>query len=187
SPLVESGIPHGSFLVAVVVDGAVSPWPAGRRKRPVPIRPWRLTRSPRCGPVAPWRAVEVTPMVISMPHPGSAGAAGVIPRSARSAGVVRPGSAGSTGVVRPGSAGSAWTAGSARTAGRLWRRPAVATGGRRTVAACRALVRPAWVGECRTGARAQRCRAESAGYGCPPDQLLQCHGPHLSTRERLDT
>ncbi len=87
APLVESVIPHGGFLVAVVVDGAVPPLPAGRRERPVPSWPRWLTASPGCGSIAPRGVVEVAALRIPMPTAGCARAAGsagaVVARSAR--------------------------------------------------------------------------------------------------------
>src|ERR1700731_1139037 len=99
--LVEPGIPEGCFVVAVVVNGTVPPWPAGGRKRPVPGGPWRLPRSPGRGPVSPRRTAEVAALRIAAP------------RTARSTGATR--AAGSPRVVVPR---SAWAARSARVIGR---------------------------------------------------------------------
>ena len=124
APLVEPGIPEGCFVVAVVVNGTVPPWPAGWRKRPVPGRPWRLTRSPGRGPVSPRRTAEVAALRIAAPRTarstGATRAAGsprvVVPRSAwaaRSARVIGPGSAWTarpTGPARVIGRGATWTA-----------------------------------------------------------------------------
>ncbi len=173
APLVESVIPHGGFLVAVVVDGAVPPLPAGRRERPVPSWPRWLTASPGCGSIAPRGVVEVAALRIPMPTAGCARAAGsagaVVARSAGSAGAVVARSAGSAGAVV---ARSARVARSAGISGRVWR----AMTARRSRRWSRS-------GAGRTGAHTQRRRAKSTGDRDPAEKLLQFHGPHLSARE----
>jgi hypothetical protein len=180
APLVEPGIPDGCFVVPVVVNGAVSPWPTGWRKRPVPRRTWRLTPSPRRGPVSPRGTVEVAALRIAAPgaarstratgsarmvEPGSAWAT----RSARVIGRRSAWPTGTAGTARViGSTGASGSAGSARIIGSgraviPGRRRAVITGSRR---------RRSRSGECRTGTHAQCCSTKSARDGSPRNELL---------------
>jgi hypothetical protein len=53
APAVEARVPDRSLVVTPVVDGAVVPVPAGRRKRAIPVEPRRRSPAPRCGPTAP--------------------------------------------------------------------------------------------------------------------------------------
>lgn len=156
APLIESGVPHGSLLVAPVVDRAISPVPAGRRERPVPIGPRRLAGAPWRGSVTPRRTAEVATLGISVPW-----AAGMI-GSTRTTGPARR-SAWVTGTAR--AAGATWTAGSARITGCVRRMDSSRS--RPAMIACRTRRWPSRSGVGRTGAHTQRGSAQSAGDGYP--------------------
>ena len=157
APLVESGIPHGSLLVAPVVDRPISPMPTRRGERPVPVGSRRLAGSPRCRPVTPRGPAEVTTLRISVP---------------RAAGTAR-----STGTA--GSTGSAWMIGPTRSA-----HPARMTGSARpagpTLGSARS-ARPAratWAARAAGSARITGCvrrmDASRSGPtdGCRPAQAV---------------
>lgn len=123
TPLIEAGIPHGSLLIAPVIDRAVSPVRTGRGERPVPRGSRRRTGSPGPRPVAPWGPMEVAALGISVPRAtGSTGAARPTRSALRSAWVVGPArAAGAAWVVGPARAtGPAGTIGTARMAGATW-------------------------------------------------------------------
>lgn len=197
APLVEAGIPDGRLVVAVVVNGAIPPRPAGRRQGPVPRRPRWLTPAPGCGPVPPRRAVEVAAVRIAAP--GAARSARST-RATRATGVIEAGTARATRSARvigrrstrpTGAAGSARVtgstratgttraAGAARAPGSAWivrsgravirrGRAAVVTRGTRRLSRC---------GEGRTGAHAQGGGAKSADDRSPRNELLEFHSP----------
>jgi hypothetical protein len=167
APLVEPGVPHRVFVVAVVVDRATAPASARGRKRSAPVGMWRLAGAPGCRSIAPRSSVEVTALVVAVP--GAAGPAGaVVTRSAWSvhSGAMIAGSAGSA-----GSAGAviAWSARSWTTwaviawSARSWTTGAVTTRTARSRASRSWAARPT-----RTVAAAARilvCRSASRRRG----------------------
>lgn len=190
-PLVEAGVPHGCFVVAVVVDGAVSPRRAGGRKWPIPCRPRWCTVSPRAGAVAPRGAVEVAALGIAMPGATRSARPARSARSARSAGMVGRGSTRTAGPA--GTAGSTGVTGSARRptriagatrsarATRATRSARIIRSGRAVIPRSRSTVATAGTrrlsrcGERRTGTDAQRSGAKGADDRSPRNKLLQFH------------
>lgn len=205
SPLVETGVPVRRFLVAPVVDRAITPWTARRGERPIPRRSRRRAGAPRARPVAPRGAVEVAPLVIAMPRTtgttgtggstraaGPAGSARVIgtwaPGSARAARVIGTGPAGPTrasgttgmiGTARTarttGPARTTWAAGTTRAAGIIRPGGSVKAPGLRCAMTTGAGWRPARCGVGKPGAHSQGRSTERSGDGHPSDKLLQLH------------
>jgi hypothetical protein len=167
APLVRPLVPRGSLLVSKVVDGATVPLPSGWRYLSTPARPRRLTGAPRRGSFAPWGPLEVTTLVTPMPRLSARPARSARRRSARSA----------RSAPRP------LLARSARSARSVVTRPTGAVlrlaGSMGTLSG----VMRAWgvrcrcrIGACDAHSHTHCRRANGAGQGEPPDQLLQFHG-----------
>lgn len=203
SPLVETGVPVRRFLVAPVVDRAITPLTAGRGERSIPCRPRRRARAPRARPLAPRGAVEVAALVVAVPRPtratgpsrstGTAGTTRVIgtraagsTRSAWTAGVIGTGTAGPTRAAGPaGMTGSTRAAGrpagTAGTTGTAWAPGIIRAGGGveapglRCAMTTRTRRRTARCRVGKPGAHSQGRGAQCAGDGHPSDKLLQLH------------
>jgi hypothetical protein len=118
APLVEPGVPHRVFVVAVVVDRSTPPASARGRKWSAPVGMWRLAGTPGCRSIAPRSSVEVTALVVAVPG---------------TAGTTRSVVTGTTRSVVTGTTRSAWPTGAMHSG------PARPTGTARSM-----VTRPAW-------------------------------------------
>lgn len=174
SPLVETGVPVRRFLVAPVVDRAITPWTARRGERPIPRRSRRRAGAPRARPVAPRGAVEVAPLVIAMPRTTGTTGTGGPTRASGTTGMI--GTARTARTARTtGPARTTWAAGTTRAAGIIRPGGSVKAPGLRCAMTTGARWRPARCGVGKPGAHSQGRSTERSGDGHPSDKLLQLH------------